>query len=340
MCSRENKRRHAEEFVGWVSKDGNLKVTGIIGKNKQGNKLYSVTCKICSPDLELFPLGYFISTRGNLEIGKKPCGCSKRPKWTQDQFMILINRISKKENFVVIGIVGKYNGAYTKVDCECNIDGHKWTPNINNIINNKQGCPECGNNRKKISTSDALERCKEVCDQEGYEPIGFIDGYKNTRSYFWYKCPEHGLHRTRYDGFVNSGNKCPSCAETGYTPNKPGSFYVVKWSKDAHSFIKFGITNRKVKTRIRQQASKTKYNYEILFQQTWEDGKIADNIEEAIKNSKSFSINVIDKEYFNDGFTETVEINSINSLLDCVHSYLRKIVLDEVIEYTKPEETA
>ena len=333
----------AEDFVGWVSPDGKLKVVGIIRKTKGGISIFKVTCTECSKDKELFPDGYFTSSKGHLISGCKPCGCSKSRKWSLEEYLVLLNRVGKRKGFVIVGPSEKYKGAHTKIKLKCLKDMCEWYSEIAHILNTGSGCPACGKlsaKRKQSHSEDfAKSKCESICKEMKYTFINFPEGYENCYSKLNYTCPNHGNQTVSYESFVYTGSRCPSCAETGYNPNKPGSFYIVKWTKDDHSFIKFGITNKNVLDRIKQQARKTEYLYEILFHRTWKDGKIAYNIEKSIKTSKAFSINVIDKEYFNDGFTETVEINNINRLLDCVHSYLRKIVLDEVIEYVKPEET-
>ena len=80
------KNEKLDDFIGWVSPDGNLKVVGIAGKKGRATT-YKVTCKICSQDPELFPLGYFISTKYNLKKGKKPCGCAKSCRWSEEQYL-------------------------------------------------------------------------------------------------------------------------------------------------------------------------------------------------------------------------------------------------------------
>ena len=61
------KKNKPEDFVGWHSQDGKLTVIGIADqKTKTGLKLYKVICSICSNDLELYPLGYFIARKNNL----------------------------------------------------------------------------------------------------------------------------------------------------------------------------------------------------------------------------------------------------------------------------------
>ena len=96
----ENKKKYekAKNFIGETFNNGRLKVVGIVGK--QGTKvLYKVICTECSKDLELFPDGYFVSTKGNLVNGSKPCGCSKY-KWEDWQFLILARRAAK-DRFIV-----------------------------------------------------------------------------------------------------------------------------------------------------------------------------------------------------------------------------------------------
>ena len=123
----------AEDFVGWKSPDGKLEVIGIAGK--QGRiTTFKVTCTECSKDPELFPDGYFVSLKGDLVKGKKPCGCGRHPRWEPWQFLILASRAAKGR-FVVHGFAEEFKGAYTKLNLECLKDGYKWTASIHNIIN-------------------------------------------------------------------------------------------------------------------------------------------------------------------------------------------------------------
>lgn len=104
----KKKREKAEGFVGWVSPDGNLKVVELIEKSK--NSKYKVICKVCSEDKELFPLGYFISTKQHLLNGCKPCGCSKKPEWKDWQFLILAKRVATTNNFNIVGLAQGFFG--------------------------------------------------------------------------------------------------------------------------------------------------------------------------------------------------------------------------------------
>lgn len=330
----KRKREPAENFIGWKSEDGNLEVVEIHEKIKGQGAKYRVVCKICSQNTELFPLGYFVSTKGHLESGRKPCGCSKKHNWDSRQYLVLIKGIVK-DSVIIHGLAEKFQGHKTKIDCECPIDGHKWTPTISRMISSSSGCSVCyrkaQKERQKTPEPEALQRCKEICDEVGYDVIGFPSGYKNARSIFEYKCSKHGTQNVRYASFVNKGTRCPHCAEYGYNPIKSGSFYIVKWSKDDHSFIKFGKTNQEVLSRIKTQAGKTDYNYEIILQFTWKDGHIAQDIEKAIKFSKMFETKVVSKIDFADGYTETINSEELDNVCTYVYAWLN----NNNIEYDK-----
>lgn len=195
--------------IGTLSSDGKLKVIGIERDNRR-KALLKVECSECSQDPELFPEGYFIIRQDHFKNDIKPCGCGKNVRWTDLKFLIKVKRIGEKKNFIVHGFAEDFHGANTKLDCECLIDGHKWTPTINNIINNDHGCVKCAG-RYTPTEQEALGKCKVICDEMNYEVIGFPNGYKNAYSKFEYKCSKHNLQSVVYNNFVNSGSRCPEC---------------------------------------------------------------------------------------------------------------------------------
>ena len=207
----EDKKKYekAKNFIGETFNNGRLKVVGIVGK--QGTKvLYKVICTECSKDPELFPDGYFVSTKGNLVNGSKPCGCSKY-KWEDWQFLILARRAAK-DRFIVHGFAEKFNGQHTKLNLECLKDGHKWAASIHNIINVGTGCPKCSGNAKPTE-QEVLQKCIDICKEMDYNVAGFVDGYKNAYSRFEYICKTHGKQNVSYNNFVNHGTRCGGCAK-------------------------------------------------------------------------------------------------------------------------------
>lgn len=224
----------AEDFIGWKSEDGLLEVVGIHGRQWTG-AIYKVICHKCKNDKELFPLGYFVSLRGDLIRGSKPCGCSKRPSWSKEQYLVLARRAAK-DRFIVHGFSEEFHGAKTKLNLECLKDGHKWTAKIDNIINVGNGCLKCRVDAKRTDKQDALNKCISICETEGYEPIGFPDGYKNAFSIFEYFCPKHKKQKASYNNFANKGRRCKSCYKE--RQRESGSLYgYYPERKDEQDFL-------------------------------------------------------------------------------------------------------
>lgn len=210
VVENKKKQQKTEDFVGWKSEDGKLEVIGIVKKSK--HTTFKVTCTECSKDKELFPDGYFISTKSNLvNNGSKPCGCSNSPKWYDWQYLILASR-SAKDHFIVHGFAEEFIDHRTKLNLECLKDGHKWTASIFSVINAGRGCPKCkGSNaaeQKKTPEHVALQKCIDICKEMSYDVIGFISGYKNNKSRFEYICKTHGKQNVRYRDFVNNATRC------------------------------------------------------------------------------------------------------------------------------------
>lgn len=206
----------AEDFIGWVSEDGALEVIEMLPRIPYKEARYKVTCTECSKDKELFPDGYFISTKSHLKEGKKPCGCAKNTHWKEQQYIVLAERSSKGKNFTVLGFIEPFKNQNSKLECECNIEGHKWYPSVASVVNKvSYGCPVCKietiKEKRKIPEIVATERCEAICKIAGYKPIGFITGYINNTSKFEYECPTHGKHIVRYNDFVINSRRCPDC---------------------------------------------------------------------------------------------------------------------------------
>ena len=248
----KKKRQKPEDFIGWKSPDGKLEVIGIYGKDKRGGALFKVTCTECSKDPELFPDGYFVITKGHLKSGRKPCGCSKSPKWKDWQYLIMASRAAKGR-FIVHGFYGEFKNHKTKLNLECLKDEHKWTAILDNIINRGDGCPRCKGvtlaEQNKTPECIALQKCVDICKDMNYEPVGFVERYKNIYSHFEYTCITHGKQKVSYGNFVNHGTRCNGCWKDrqkelgnlyGYYPERKDEtdfLYILDFS---NKFIKVG----------------------------------------------------------------------------------------------------
>ena len=268
----KKKREKPEDFIGWKSEDGKLEVIGIADETgKNGRKLFKVTCTKCSKDPELFPLGYFVSQKSCLKIGKKPCGCSAHPYWTKDQYLIITIRVIRDKCFIIHGFAEEFKNAKTKLNLECLKDGHKWTAGIHSIINRGSGCPKCAGNIK-YTEQEALQKCIDICEEMNYDAIGFVGGYKNAHSKFEYICKIHRKQSVSYYNFVNGGRRCGGCAKDdtgfyGYYPerkNETDYLYILDFDG---KFVKVGRSfdvERRISELQRESEIKKIYKLRIF----------------------------------------------------------------------------
>lgn len=199
-----------EDFIGWKSEDGKLEVVGVADETgKEGRKLFKVTCTECSKDPELFPLGYFVSTKSSLLDGSIPCGCSAHPYRTKEQYLIITSRAAQEKGFTVHGFTEEFHGYETKIEIECK-RGHKWITPIKLARKSSSVCPDC-TKRRRLTSSSALSKCESICKDMNYKVIGFVDGYKNQKSRFKYVCPKHDVQNVGYNDFINKNTRCPCC---------------------------------------------------------------------------------------------------------------------------------
>ena len=316
----KSKKLKPEDFIGWNSPDGNLKVIGIAGKQKNGKTLYKVTCKVCSGDKELFPTGYFISTKSNLIIGTKPCGCSFNPKWNKEQHMIRVSRLAK-DRFIILGIADTFKGNKTKLRCECALDGYIWEPRILDIMLGK-GCPKCGG-RPLTNPSDALQKCVYLCSEGGYIPLGFPNGYKNSKSRFEYICTKHGKQNISYNNFVNAGNRCMGCSREvsnvyGYFKSKTEKedyLYILSFNGQ---YIKVGRTfniNRRMKELVKESGCD---NIEILYLYKAKHKDIFSIEQDIHNNLRSLGL----EHHASTWSTETFNIDCLHLLQGMIKKYM------------------
>ncbi len=137
----------------------------------------------------------------------------------------------------------------------------------------------------------------------------FVSWVGEKSSRFIWKCFCGTSTEVLYTNF-NAGKGCRGCTPRGYCASKLGRLYIVKWSNsDGFECIKYGITNRKVLTRIEEQNKLSPMSYEILSEFEHKDGSIIADIEYLIK--VQVGKNFCKKELLPSGYTETVPNNHL-----------------------------
>lgn len=216
-------KEKVDDFIGRTfptPKGGILTVVGICENKSGSHKRYLCECSLCSKDTELFP-ELFSALKGTLRGSKKhkpsiPCGCSKHPTWSKEQFTILVKREAYKRGYVFIGYCTEFVGCNTKIKLHNPCTKNTWkTTSIERFLNGT-GDPVQGyidmKKVQKMSTAEREKRIGDICSNEGLTFLGWVDGgYVNNKSKLKWLCKQgHLCENTTLSNFLN-GKRCPTC---------------------------------------------------------------------------------------------------------------------------------
>lgn len=307
----------AEDIIG--NKFGPLSQITILQRLPKGNKKsnvlrYLVSCSICKKDPELFGDGLFETDISNLKAGKMPCGCSKIPKWTEQQTKVRLKRkASEHENISFIDFAEPYIGNKTRLILSCTKHGEWHTAYTANFLHRGRGCPNC--------RIDTAKKSKTKSDEEIIS--SFFIGYpantiftRSDRTSFWkVYCPVCDTTTESYSGSLQIGHRSCLCAR------KEQKFGYINTIKDGDIIIaiKFGITGKSSKERCYEQNRRSVFQVDNLL--TWEfnAGEDAKSAERVLKNT--MDCGVISKELFPDGYSETTYIHNIDNIISVYEEY-------------------
>lgn len=232
----------SENFIGWTSPDGRLKVIGVYKVDPKYNEsIFKVTCEVCKQDTELFPEGYFIARKGNLLRGGNPCGCSKGFCWNPEQFIIIAKR-KIKDRFIIHGYAEPFHGNKTKVICECTLHNYKWETTLNALVSDKKltGCKMCMADKQRVNMltpeDTIIKACIQICKDNNYIFLGFPNGYTGVKSKVQYMCLKHGTVNTNCDNLLR-GRYCRKCWTENRPPSSEGFYGYYKERDDELDFL-------------------------------------------------------------------------------------------------------
>lgn len=272
------------------------------------------------------------TTLGNFLSGKR-CGKCKgkrirnSKRKSKDFYMERIYDICIKRNFTFLEICEDWNGARTKIKLMCE-RGHVFIININNLTSGR-GCKHCAYEkfaeRRSVDVNEYLERIHEVCKIRNLFFIGIIGEWNGNKTRVIMKCPcGHEWDMFLYN--LLSGGGCPHCSKSGYKPSKKGTLYIQKLIIDESLYgIKFGITNKSTKTRMRGQSRVSKFDHEIFYELTLQDGQKILELENKIKEAMKGKTSYISKEDMPDGYTETVAPSELSTIMYIVKSFEKEL---------------
>lgn len=204
-------KNKAEDFIGTsiINKKGN--VLFILDfhdtKEKSGERKFKVVCSECSKDLELFPEGYFVSTKTNLRANKTPCWCIKsKPDIRQAE--IITKRIINNSpyEFISIDFYEKKNSPYT-VTLRCVEHDKMFNILYSTLISiGTKGCDSC--------FKDTIVK---AC---GKDDNHFINVFMSTGKFQVGTVFTRNINKTDIFGnYVYWDYTCPVCSNDEYVKN-------------------------------------------------------------------------------------------------------------------------
>lgn len=306
----------------------NLEVIGWQGRSN-GYKVYFVKCSICACDPELYGDGIFRIQKNHLMCGIKPCGCSKNPKRSEQQYITLCHRQAEKLGCSFNGWSGDYIKSQTRLSLNCKDHGEWTTTSIRHFLGSNSSCPLCG-----------YEKCREINTKSDKEIIdkffatgSFVDGTlfkrsdrlnsQNKKCFWEVYCP--ACQATATCSHVNLLRGTLPC-DCGRIRQRQAYINLIK-DDDVPIAIKFGISY-KASLRLEYQTRKTHFNVEQLF--VYEFDNVEDCFEAERELKSRLICGVLGKADFPDGYTETTYLYNIDDILKTFQKFSGKYIKETI----------
>ena len=119
--------------------------------------------------------------------------------------------------------------------------GHIWetTPSSRTNTHHQSGCPVCAGNLLLVGFNDLATTHPDLAEEAcGWNPKDFVAGGKEKMKW---KCAKEGHTWKVSISERKAGRGCPSCAKSGFDPNKEGWLYFL--SHPDWEMLQIGITN-------------------------------------------------------------------------------------------------
>lgn len=205
-------------------------------------------CRCCIDGFE-----WSSSVTNIIDNGRRCPQCSGKRRWTASDRIKQVNEIG---NIEFVGWRGDYVNVKSKAMVRCGIDGYEWVASVNNVVNNRQGCPQCAGVRRWT----ASERISQINAHGGAVFVRWAGVYKNAFSKAVIRCEESHEWESSVDNILRNRG-CPYCANHGYDTNRTGTLYALR--SECGSMVKIGISNNH-NVRHKTLKRKTPFNFECI----------------------------------------------------------------------------
>jgi len=129
-------------------------------------------------------------------------------------------------------------GSNVKKKWKCGL-GHTWQATVSARTNKTSGCPYCAGKSVLKGFNDLKTKYPLIAiEAEGWDPSTSTSGSGARK--LW-KCSVGHTWKSSIHNRVLHQSGCPSCAATGFNPDKPGYLYFLKHSD--WEMLQIGITN-------------------------------------------------------------------------------------------------
>lgn len=189
----------------------------IVGEYVSSHSKISVKCKKCGYEWEARPYA-LIQGRGCPECGKLLAVKNRKGKTakkTTKQFKQELSVINKD-----ITVIGEYTGNRNKVECSCNICGHKWEANPYSLLKG-MGCPCCAKIKRQNYRRYTPESFKEKVFNINPD-IELLTDFKKSTETIAVKCKICGYEWSPKACSLIQGRGCPKCSHKKGAINNSG----------------------------------------------------------------------------------------------------------------------
>ena len=163
-------------------------------------------------------------------------------------------------------------GSNLKFEWQCEL-GHIWNAVMKSRTRGSS-CPYCTGKKVLVGFNDLVTTHSEIAaEAHGWNPTVVSRGSDSKHKW---RCPKGHVYLCTASNRV-AGTGCPSCAETGFNPSKPGCLYLIESVE--RDMLQIGITND-LKRRLKEHA---RGHFDLVIEVTpYRIGQLAKNWESRI----------------------------------------------------------
>jgi len=139
----------------------------------------------------------------------------------------------------------EYKGAFDKIKIICPEHG-SFTQRPNDHLNGS-GCPECNNEKHRLTTEEFIKRARGIHGERyNYDLVEYKDTFTKVKII----CSEHGIFEQK-PNYHLMGSGCKLCGfknNSCFNPDKPAILYYIYDPQE--DLYKIGITNNTIEERF------------------------------------------------------------------------------------------